>query len=185
MGPRSGSAAALPDLSTNLSTLEFMRSLQQAKHDATHETTEAGIAALPSPTSGNTIQRIALNQLSLAPGSRRNMSRRSIQLLAERIHTADRLQSLMVVPGEGSRYYVVAGDRRFAALQLLAGDNRISQTFPVPCRVISGKATSQTEVAADAELVAGVPGPKRRRFLDLRNRCPGLLTGSELAARRC
>ena len=161
-----------------------MRSLQQAKHSATHETAEAGIAALPSPTPETTIQRIALNQLALALGSRRNMSRQSIQLLADRIHSSGQLHSLMVVRGEDLQYYVVAGDRRFAALQLLARDNRISPTFPVPCRVISGKVTSQTEIAADPALSSSDPDPKRCRFLDLRNRCPGLLTGSELAARR-
>jgi ParB-like nuclease domain len=161
-----------------------MRSLQQAKHSATHETAEAGIATLPSPTPGTTIQRIALNQLALALGSRRNMSRQSIQLLADRIHSSGQLHSLMVVRGEDLQYYVVAGDRRFAALQLLARDNRISPTFPVPCRVISGQATSQTEIAVDPALSGSDPDPKRCRFLDLRNRCPGLLTGSELARRR-
>ena len=157
-----------------------MRSHQQANQTATQGIADNGAAALPSPT-----QKIALNQLALAPGSRRKMSRQSIRLLADRIHSSGQLYSLMVVRGENFRYYVVAGDRRFAALQLLAGDNRIAQTFLVPCRVIAGKAARQTDAAAECDLSASDWYRKRRRFLDLRNHCPGLLTGSEFAARRC
>jgi hypothetical protein len=47
------------------------------------------------------------------------MSCRSIRALADRIYQSGQLQSLMVVPTEDSRYYVVAGDRRFAALAAL------------------------------------------------------------------
>jgi hypothetical protein len=148
---------------------------------------EAAPLALPSPTPTTAIQKIALNRLSLAPGSRRKMSCRSISALADRIYQSGQLQSLMVVPTEDSRYYVVAGDRRFAALQLLAGDKRISQTFLVPCRVIDGRATSQAKIVVDSALFALGPAAdeRRRRFLDLRNHCPGLLTGSEFAARQC
>ena len=81
----------------------------------------------------------------------------------------------MVVPNEGAQYYVVAGERRFAALQMLLKQGRISHSFPVPCRVI---ATSPTvDLCAEAD-------DRRQRFLDLRDRCPGLVTGSEFAARR-
>ena len=171
-----------------------MRSDQQAE-SAAPGIAETGITGLPSPfdaltlaqgkpTPQTRIQRIALNQLALAPGSRRKINRQSIRTLADRIHKSGQLHRLMVVRGENLGYYVVAGGRRFAALQLLAGDNRISQTFPVPCLVIAGKATSQTEIAADPDLWASDPDQKRRRFLELRSHCPGLLTGSELAARR-
>ena len=162
-----------------------MRPHDQANHIGAEGTAEPGATVLPSPTPETNIQKIALNQLARPPGGRRKISRHCIQALAARIYATGRLQSLMVVPSENAEFYVVAGERRFAALQLLAGDNRISQTFLVPCRVIAGRATSQTEIAADPDLSASDPDQKRRRFLDLRNHCPGLLTGSEFAARQC
>jgi ParB family transcriptional regulator, chromosome partitioning protein len=102
---------------------------------------QAGVTALPSLIPAPPIREISLNQLTLAPGSGRKMSRRSIQLLAERILTAGRPQSLMVVAAEDSQCYVVAGERRLAALQMLLKQGRIPRSFPVPCRVI---ATSPT-----------------------------------------
>jgi hypothetical protein len=84
----------------------------------------------------------------------------------------------MVVPSENGQYYVVAGERRFAALQLLAKQGRIPRSFPVPCRVI---ATSLT-VDLSATGPRAQRDERRQRFLDLRARCPGLVTGSELAA---
>ena len=100
---------------------------------------------LPSPTPESAIQRIALDGLGFPPGRRRRISPQSIHALADRMLATGQIQSLMVVPGEGSQYWVVAGDRRFAALLLLATQGRIAPTFAVPCRVIKAKAI--TEVA--------------------------------------
>jgi ParB-like chromosome segregation protein Spo0J len=96
------------------------------------------------------------------------------------------IQSLMVVPGEGSQYWVVAGDRRFAALRLLARQGRIAPTFGVPCRVITGKAITEMDASNGSDSAADAfdRDERRRRFIDLLHQCPGVLTGSELAARQ-
>jgi hypothetical protein len=187
---KSGDLVSVPGLPANPehhSEIKAMRFQYQVPPAPAERIAEAAPLALPSPTPTTAIQKIALSRLSLAPGSRRKMSCRSIRGLADRIYQSGQLQSLMVVPTEDSRYYVVAGDRRFAALQLLAGDKRISQTFLVPCRVIDGRATSQAKIVVGSALFALGPAAdeRRRRFLDLRNHCPGLLTGSEFAARHC
>ena len=90
-----------------------------------------------------------------------------------------------MVAGEDSEFHVVAGDRRFAALQLLAQQGRIPTAFPVPCRVITGGSPNRIDSITDRDSESSpVPAEKRRRFLSLRNGCRGLLTGSELAARQ-
>jgi hypothetical protein len=146
---------------------------------------DARTVAQAEPTPGSIIQRIALNHLSFPRGNRRKISLESIQALAGRIHSSGQVLSLLVVRGEDSQYCVVAGERRFAALRLLAKQRRISPTFLVPCRVISARATAEAdsppEIASADRLEAA---ERRRRFIDLLNRCPELLTGSELAARK-
>lgn len=139
----------------------------------------------PTPETG--IHWIELDQLTVAPAGRRKISLESIGRLAERIHATGKLQSLIVVPAEDSEYHVVAGERRLAALQLLADKGRIAPRYPVPCRVIKAKAAegagASTEFRSAADHLE--TAERRRRFIDLLNQCPGLLTGSELAARRC
>ena len=92
----------------------------------------------------------------------------------------------MVLPAENFEYHVVAGERRLAALQLLADKGRIAPRYPVPCRVIKAKATAGGGAFAEFHSAADhlETAERRRRFIDLLNQCPGLLTGSELAARR-
>ncbi len=140
--------------------------------------------ALPSPTPETGIHWIELDQLTVAPAGRRKIGRESIARLAERIHATGKLQSLIVVPAENFEYHVVAGERRLAALQLLADRGGIAPRYPVPCRVIKAKAGAgafaEFRSAADHLETA----ERRRRFIDLLNQCPGLLTGSELAARQ-
>jgi ParB-like chromosome segregation protein Spo0J len=163
-----------------------MRFYHQANRIEPPASADIGATALPSPTPETTVQNIALDRLSLAPGSRRKVSPRSIHALADRIYSGGQFQSLMVVPSEDSKYCVVAGDRRFAALRLLAKQGRISATFAVPCRVINAKPVTETDAFNAAHTATDNFGPdeRRRRFGDLLNQCPGLVTGSELAARR-
>jgi ParB-like chromosome segregation protein Spo0J len=81
---------------------------------------------------------------------------------------------------------VVAGERRLAALQLLADKGRIAPRYPAPCRVIKAKAAAGAVVVAEFRSAANhlETAERRRPFIDLLNRCPGLVTGSELAARQ-
>jgi ParB family transcriptional regulator, chromosome partitioning protein len=108
-----------------------------------------------------------------------------VEALASKIETAGSVQSLVVVPGEDFEFHVVAGDRRFAALQLLAKQGRIPAAFPVPCRVITSSTVTRIDSVTDRHgEPSSVPVEKRRRFLSLRNECRGLLTGSEFADRQ-
>jgi hypothetical protein len=141
---------------------------------------------VPSPTPETTVLDIALDRLALSPGRRRKMNYRSVQALAARIQTGAQIQSLIVVPTEDGQYYVVAGERRLAALQLLLKQGRIGTRYPVACRLINAEPVvdSAPVLTEEANLSYSVDHEKRRRFKDLRNRCPGLITASELALRR-
>jgi len=155
-------------------------------HPAAQQMAHGARGTAPSPTPESAIQRIALDGLGFPPGRRRRISPQSIHALADRMLATGQIQSLMVVPGEGSQYWVVAGDRRFAALRLLARQGRIAPTFGVPCRVITGKAITETDAFNGSDSAADQFGPneRRRRFADILRECPGLLTGSEFAARQ-
>ena len=161
-----------------------MRSHFRANRTASQGIEQTVATAVFSAAPHISIQNIALDQLGFAPGSRRRIRRESIQNLAVRIQASGRLQSLLVVPGENAQFYVVAGERRFAALQLLARERRIPPTLPVPCRVIDGKPFTEARPPANFNSIDKSEAQRRKRFLALRNRCPGLLTGSELAARQ-
>jgi ParB-like nuclease domain len=160
-----------------------------SRHDTLHRAAQQmaqGTGGIPSPTPESAIQRIALDRLGFPPGGRRRISPQPIHALADRIHATGQIQSLLVVPGEDSEYWVVAGDRRFAALRLLARQGRITPTFKVPCRVINPKAITETDAfhGSDSTAEEFAPNERRRRFIDLLHECPGLLTGSEFAARQ-
>jgi hypothetical protein len=163
----------------------FMRSHFQTRPTDPRTIPDADTTELPSPTPESGIQWIELDRLTVAPAGRRKISLESIARLAERIHATGKLQSLIVVPAEDFEYHVVAGERRLAALQLLAGKGRVAPRYPVPCRVIKAKAAAGpfTEFRPTGERLG--TAAKRRRFIDLLNECPELLTGSELAARQC
>jgi ParB family transcriptional regulator, chromosome partitioning protein len=162
-----------------------MRSRFQTRPPDPRAIPDAVTPGLPSPTPESGIQWIELDRLTVAPAARRKISLESIARLAERIHATGQLQSLIVVPAEDFDYHVVAGERRLAALQLLAEKGRIAPRYPVPCRVIKAKAAAGafTEFRSAADRLG--MAERRRRFIDLLDQCPELLTGSELAARQC
>jgi hypothetical protein len=108
-----------------------MPSYYESNRAARPQLPSTAVLEVPSPTPGSSVQNIALNLLSFAPGRRRKVNEQSINALAARIHTTRQLKRLMVVPREESQFYVVAGERRFAALQLLARQRQIAETFPV------------------------------------------------------
>jgi ParB-like chromosome segregation protein Spo0J len=165
-----------------------MRSHFQTRPTDPRAIPDAVTPGLPSPTPESGIQWIELDRLTVAPAGRRKISLESIGRLAERIHTTGKLQRLIVVPAEDFEYHVVAGERRLAALQLLAEKGRVAPRYPVPCRVIKAKAEAGagafTEFRSAADRLE-MTAEKRQRFVNLLNQCPELLTGSELAARQC
>ncbi len=87
-------------------------------------------------------QALPLDRLEASAGNvRRIKAGVSLPELAEDIGRRGLLQSLNVRPvrdeagAETGHYAVVAGGRRFAALQLLVGSKRLNKTAPVPCIV--------------------------------------------------
>ena len=100
-------------------------------------------------------QSLPLDRLAASSGNvRRIKAGVSIPELAEDIGRRGLLQSLSVRPvldeagTETGRYAVVAGGRRFAALQLLVRGKRLNKTAPVPCIV------QRADIAAEEDSLA-------------------------------
>jgi ParB family transcriptional regulator, chromosome partitioning protein len=91
---------------------------------------------------------IPLNKLTAWKGNVRKTAGADTALaeLAASIAAHDLLQSLVVRKGRSDTYAVVAGGRRLAALQLLAGSGRISSDHAVSCMVIADDANA-TEIS--------------------------------------
>src|SRR4051812_706934 len=96
--------------------------------------------AMPSP-----ITLIPLPQLRLSQANvRKTLTEESdaIEPLAATIAAEGLLQNLVVVQApqkenEPASYEVVAGGRRWRALNRLATEGKLPQNFPVPCKVLN------------------------------------------------
>lgn len=85
-----------------------------------------------------TIQAIPLNKLIPSKANvRRTDSGAGIEELANSIATHGLRQNLNVKLGEGGKFEVVAGGRRFRALKLLAKQGAIAKNAEVPCNVLA------------------------------------------------
>ena len=82
---------------------------------------------------------IPLSRLSLSTQNVRQSGRTDIDALAQSILHQGVLQSLVVTRQEKAAdgYAIVAGGRRYAALQQLQKAGKIKGSFPVPCTVIA------------------------------------------------
>jgi ParB family chromosome partitioning protein len=103
-----------------------------------------------------TLQTISLSLLEAsAANPRRKIDRKSIEGLAASIRTDGLLQNLVVSPVEGkrrtTRYRVVSGGRRFAALQLLHERGELPKGFAVPVEVRDGLSKDDTLRIATVE----------------------------------
>ena len=115
-----------------------------------------------APRAGPRIREIPLSRLSLAPENVRNTPpdpRADAELKAS-IAALGLLENLVVRPHEpdedgGDRYAVVAGGRRFKAMQALVEDEALDADHPVPCQVRTGDA--QPGEVSLAENVMRVP----------------------------
>lgn len=77
---------------------------------------------------------LPLNRLALWAGNvRKTGVTDGIAELAASIAAHGLLQSLVVRKGKRGKFEIVAGQRRFLALQSLANDGTIAKDFPVPC----------------------------------------------------
>ena len=99
---------------------------------------------------------IPLNKLAPWSGNvRKTGVRDGIDELAASIASHGLLQSLVVQTGKRGKYEVVAGQRRYLALQSLVKSGTIAKDFPVPCMVVENCAIS-TELSL-AENVVRAP----------------------------
>jgi ParB family transcriptional regulator, chromosome partitioning protein len=94
------------------------------------------------------IVSIPLNKLVASPLNVRKSGGQTIEDLAASIQAHGLLHNLVVTKAtKGDKHQVIAGARRFAALTKLAKDKAIPKTFNVPCRIIDGKASTETSLA--------------------------------------
>ena len=134
-------------------------------------------------------QSLPLDKLAACSGNvRRVKAGISIADLAEDIGRRGLLQSLNVravldeSEAETGKYAVVAGGRRFAALQLLVKSKRLAKNAPVPCIVKpDGVAAEEDSLAENTMREALHPLDQFRAFQSLRDE--HLMGEEEIAAR--
>jgi len=116
---------------------------------------------------------VPLNKLTRSARNVRKSGSESIDDLASSILVHGLIHNLTVVEqfadnGENSgKYEVIAGGRRFAALQRLAKQNKVPKTFAVPCLVVDPAAATETSLAENAIRVAMHPADQFIAFHDL------------------
>ena len=117
------------------------------------------------------IASIPLGRLELSPDNARKTPANDAALaeLKASIAAHGLLENLVVRPqgGEGAdaRYAVIAGGRRLAAMQALAGDGALAADFPVPCRVCGDGALSrELSLAENTVRVAMHPADQVETF---------------------
>jgi ParB/RepB/Spo0J family partition protein len=116
---------------------------------------------------------VPLNKLTRSARNVRKSGSESIDDLASSILVHGLIHNLTVVEqfadnGENSgKYEVVAGGRRFAALQRLAKQKKVPKTFAVPCLVVDPAAATETSLAENTIRVAMHPADQFIAFHDL------------------
>ena len=116
---------------------------------------------------------IPLNKLTRSARNVRKSGGESIADLATSSLVHGLIHHLTVVEqqahnGENSgKYEVVAGGRRFAALQRLAKQKKVPKTFAVPCHVVDPATATETSLAENIIRVAMHPADQFFAFHDL------------------
>ncbi|MGW8192141.1 ParB/RepB/Spo0J family partition protein [Sphingomonas hankookensis] len=116
-----------------------------------------------------TIQSVKLAKLVLSPINVRQAGDDFIEQLAADIAARGVIQNLIVTPAKKPRgtFAVIAGSRRFRALELLAQRGEIdATTYDVPVLVLSGTdaALSETSLAENFQKLAMNPADECRAF---------------------
>src|SRR5258708_2280618 len=128
---------------------------------------------------------VPLNKLVRSERNVRKTGGESIDELAASILAHGLLHNLSVIQqrsGKGAssgKYEVIAGGRRYAALQRLAKEKKLPKTF-VPCMIVEASAAVETSLAENTIRVAMHPADQFIAFRDLVN---SRLGGEEVAAR--
>ena len=122
----------------------------------------------PAPDAG--IRAIPLSRLALAPENVRKTPPDPLagEQLQSSISAHGLLENLVVRvgdDGDSSRYLVVAGGRRLAALQALAAAGDVDTDHPVPCRVVAdGEDGAELSLAENAMRIAMHPADQVTAF---------------------
>jgi ParB family chromosome partitioning protein len=129
---------------------------------------------------------VPLNKLVRSERNVRKTGGESIDDLAASILAHGLLHNLTVIEqrsGKGAssgKYEVIAGGRRYAALQRLAKEKKLPKTFAVPCMIVEASAAVETSRAENTIRIAMHPADQFIAFRDLVN---SRLGGEEVAAR--
>jgi ParB family transcriptional regulator, chromosome partitioning protein len=129
---------------------------------------------------------VPLNKLVRSGRNVRKTGGESIEDLAASILAHGLLHNLTVVEQRdqkdrsSGKYEVVAGGRRFPALQLLAKAKKLSKTFAVPCLLVEASAAVEASLAENIIRVAMHPADQFIAFRDLVDSGLGVV---EVAAR--
>ena len=116
---------------------------------------------------------IPLNKLVRSERNVRKTGGESIEDLAASILAHGLLHNLTVVEqrnhkGTSSgKYEVVAGGRRYAALQRLAKEKKLPKSFAVPCKVVEVSAAVEASLAENTIRIAMHPADQFIAFRDL------------------
>jgi ParB family chromosome partitioning protein len=128
------------------------------------------------------IRQIPLNKLVPSEANVRKTGAASgIEELAANIKALGLLQNLAVRETEGSKFEVVAGRRRLAALKLLAKQKAIAKTEDIACNVLAeGEDASEISLAENVMRLPMHPADQFEAFKDLADKGKG---PEEIAAR--
>ena len=130
-----------------------------------------------------TIQYIALSKLVPSPDNVRKTDRlNGIEQLAASIAAHGLLQNLEVKPNAKGQFEVVAGERRLAALRLMAKQKKIAADFPVPCNALEGDNAFEISLAENEMRQAMHPADQFEAFKKLADQGMG---DEDVAARFC
>jgi len=83
------------------------------------------------------------------------------------LHNLTVIEHLSQKGAKSGKYEVIAGARRFAALQRLASEKKISKTFAVPCKVVEASDALELSLAENTIRVAMHPADQFIAFRDL------------------
>ena len=116
---------------------------------------------------------IPLNKLVRSAHNVRKTGGESVEDLAASILAHGLLHNLTVIEhhnqkgANSGKYEVIAGARRFGALERLASEKKISKTFAVPCKLVEASAALEASLAENTIRVAMHPADQFIAFRDL------------------
>ena len=119
---------------------------------------------------------IPLNKLALHPSNVRGQTdKSSVADLSESIATHGLLQSLSVraLDSNGQLYGVLAGGRRWRALQLLVKQKRLDKDAPIPCIILTGCVIEAASLAENVDREALHPIDQFKAFKALADQGQG------------